>query len=178
MKKPVLLVLAEALVCYTVVAVSEFDGTFEEVKKGKEIWFSWETSVLEVQTYGAGNLNDKNMQIELEFGLGRQSEPSVLKISLRPNNTAKIEYEGDSQKYSIPTTISRVWWTFRKDKNSSLICVDYGNYLAASLSINDEDEIDRLWFGQKDTASEYYRVIYFDDRGKILNCNRSYFTNY
>ena len=57
MKKPVLLVLAEALVCYTLVAGSELDENFE-VEKGKEIWFSWETSILEVQTYGTTNLDE------------------------------------------------------------------------------------------------------------------------
>ena len=69
MKKPVLLVLAEALVCYTLVAGSELDENFE-VERGKEISFNWETSIQEVQTYGTTNL-DENSQIELEFGLRR-----------------------------------------------------------------------------------------------------------
>ena len=110
------------------------------------------------------------MRIELEFGLRRQSDRRVLKISnfsLEPNSKARIEYEGYSQEYSLPITISRVRWTFRKDEYSSLINVDYGNYLAASFSINDEDKIDRMWFGPDDTATEYYRVIFFNDKGKI-----------
>ena len=168
MKRTVQLLLA--LLCYTVIAVSELDENLEKVEKGKEISFSWETSVLEVRTYhGTGYLNE-NSQIELEFGSGGQSERSVLKIShlnLKPNNISRIEYEEESQKYSIPITISRAWWTFKKDKDSSLLRVDYGGNNAASFPINDEDKIDRLWFGQKDTASKYYRVIYFADKGEI-----------
>ena len=172
--------LVLALFCCTVVAVSELNESFEEVEKGQEISFSWETSTLEVQTYGTENL-DKTSHIELEFGLDRQSDRRVLKISNLilnsygwRNSKAKIEYEEDSEEYLIPISISRVRWTFRKDENLSVIRVDCAGNQAASFPINDEDKINRFWFGPKDTASEYYQVIYFNGRGKIeINCSYS-----